>query len=151
MRDGDRYYYENDPAFTATEIDELKNTTLSQVILRNTSIETLQEDVFIAVPRDLLAVELFPFPEVRSIELKAYPNPVQKYFNLVIENARPSNATLTIFNVNGQVISTRAVQLNKGRNEVNFELSDRIANGMYVVTLESDGGTGQLKLIKRGR
>ena len=151
LRDGDRYYYENDPAFTATEIDELKNTTLSQVILRNTSIETLQEDVFIAVPRDLLAVELFPFPEVRSIELKAYPNPVQKYFNLVIENARPSNATLTIFNVNGQVISTRAVQLNKGRNEVNFELSDRIANGMYVVTLESDGGTGQLKLIKRGR
>ncbi len=151
LRDGDRYYYENDPAFTNSEIEALKNTKLSEVILRNTIIETLQEDVFVAVPRGQLAVELFPFPEIRSIELSAYPNPVQKYFNLVIDNARPSAATLNIFDVSGQIITTRSVQLNKGRNEINFELSDQLANGLYVVTLESDSGAGQLKLIKRGR
>jgi len=151
LRDGDRYYYENDPAFTAAEIDEIKNTRLSEVILRNTIIEVLQEDVFIAIPRGQLAVELFPFPEVRSIELSAYPNPVQKYFNLVIENARPSSATLTIYDVGGQAISSRSVQLNKGRNEINFELSDQLASGLYVITLESNGGAGQLKLIKQGQ
>ncbi|MCW5519453.1 T9SS type A sorting domain-containing protein [Aureitalea sp. L0-47] len=151
LRDGDRYYYENDPAFTAAEIDEIKNTKLSEVILRNTIIEILQEDVFIAIPRGQLAVELFPFPEVRSIELSAYPNPVQKYFNLVIENARPSSATLNIYGVGGQVVSTRSVQLNRGRNEINFELSDQLASGLYVITLESDSGAGQLKLIKQGR
>jgi hypothetical protein len=151
LRDGDRYYFENDPAFTAAEIDEIKNTRLSEVILRNTIIEVLQEDVFIAIPRGQLAVELFPFPEVRSIELSAYPNPVQKYFNLVIENARPSSATLTIYDVGGQAISSRSVQLNKGRNEINFELSDQLASGLYVITLESNGGAGQLKLIKQGQ
>ncbi len=151
LRDGDRYYYENDPAFTSNEIDALKNTKLSEIILRNTSIETLQEDVFIAVPRNLLAVEFFPFPEVKSIELTAYPNPVQKYFNLVIESGRPSNATLSIYDVSGQIISQQPVQLNRGRNELNFELSDQLANGLYVVSLDSDNGTGQLKLIKRGR
>jgi hypothetical protein len=151
LRDGDRYYYENDPAFTAAEIDELKNTTLSEIILRNTSIETLQEDVFIAVPRDLLAVEFFPFPEVKSIQLTAYPNPVQKYFNLVIENGRPANATLSIYDVSGQIVTQRSVQLNRGRNELNFELSDELANGLYVVSLDSDNGAGQLKLIKQGR
>ena len=151
LRDGDRYYYENDPAFTSAEIEAIKNTKLSEVILRNTIIEILQEDVFIAIPRGQLAVELFPFPEVRSIELSAYPNPVQKYFNLVIENARPSSATLNIFDVGGQIVSSRSVQLNRGRNEINFELSDQLASGLYVVTLESDTGAGQLKLIKRGR
>ncbi|MBT8261552.1 MAG: T9SS type A sorting domain-containing protein [Bacteroidia bacterium] len=151
LRDGDRYYYENDPAFTTGEIDELKSTKLSEIILRNSSIETLQEDVFIAVPRDLLAVEFFPFPEVKSIELTAYPNPVQKYFNLVIESSRPSSATLSIYGVSGQIISQQAVQLNRGRNELNFELSDQLANGLYVVSLDSDNGAGQLKLIKRGR
>jgi hypothetical protein len=151
LRDGDRYYYEHDPAFTATEIDEIKNTKLSEVILRNTIIEILQEDVFVAIPRGQLAVELFPFPEVRSIELSAYPNPVQKYFNLVIENARPSSATLNIYGVGGQMVSTRSVQLNRGRNEINFELSDQLASGLYVITLESDSGAGQLKLIKQGR
>ena len=149
LRDGDRYYYENDPAFTADEIQELKNTKLSEIILRNTSIETLQEDVFVAVPRDLLAVELFPFPEIKNIELTAYPNPVQKYFNLLIESSRPSSATLTISAINGQLISTQAVNLKRGKNELNFELSDQIANGLYIISLDSDNGQGQLKIIKR--
>lgn len=46
LRDGDRFYYENDPFYTTTEIAEIQNTFLSDIILRNTSIETLQQDVF---------------------------------------------------------------------------------------------------------
>lgn len=149
LRDGDRYYYENDPAFSADEIETIKNTKLSEIILRNTSIETLQEDVFVAVPRDLLAVELFPFPEIKNIKLTAYPNPVQKYFNIVIETNRTSSATLSIYGINGQTISTQAVTLNRGRNELNFELSDQLANGLYIISLDSDNGQGQLKIIKR--
>jgi peroxidase len=149
LRDGDRYYYENDPAFTADEIDEIKNTTLSEVILRNTIIETLQENVFDAEPRGNLSVELFPFPEIGSIQLTAYPNPVQKYFNLVINTYRPAEATLAIYDVNGQQVSQQDVSLSKGRNELNFELSDALANGLYIISLDSDNGQGQLKLIKQ--
>lgn len=149
LRDGDRYYYENDPAFTADEIETIKNTTLSEVILRNTIIETLQENIFDAEPRGNLSVELFPFPEISSIRLTAYPNPVQKYFNLVITSHRPANATLAIWDVNGQQVSQRKVNLNRGKNELNFELSDALANGLYVISLDSDNGKGQLKLIKQ--
>ena len=35
LRDGDRYYYQNDSAFTADEIDAIKNTKLSEILLRN--------------------------------------------------------------------------------------------------------------------
>lgn len=149
LREGDRYYYENDPAFTADEIDEIKNTTLSEVILRNTIIETLQENVFDAEPRGNLSVELFPFPEISSIQLTAYPNPVQKYFNLVVNTYRPAEATLTISSISGQQVSQQKVSLDRGRNELNFELSDALANGLYIISLDSDNGQGQLKLIKQ--
>lgn len=149
LRDGDRYYYENDPAFTADEIAALKRTTLSKIVVRNTEVGRLQTNVFKAVPRHLLSIELFPFPEVRNIELNAYPNPAQKYFNLVITNSRPSSAMLRIIDVNGKLVKETAVKLNRGENKLNFELSDELANGLYTVILSGDGGRGELKLIKQ--
>ncbi|GEQ86374.1 hypothetical protein ULMS_18820 [Patiriisocius marinistellae] len=148
LRDGDRYYYENDPAFSADEISEIKNTKLSQIILRNTEIETLQENVFIAVPREQLSVELFPFSGVQNINIKAYPNPVQKYFNIQIEARRPSMATLTIYDVNGVIVQQKQIAIMRGKTEHKFELSDALANGLYVIALDSDAGKGQLKIIK---
>ena len=47
LRDGDRFWYENDPALTTSEKAKIKKTTLSQVILRNTDIKTLQDNVLI--------------------------------------------------------------------------------------------------------
>ncbi|MBL4707890.1 MAG: T9SS type A sorting domain-containing protein [Flavobacteriales bacterium] len=149
LRDGDRYYYENDPAFTIEEITALKRISLSKVVVRNTEVGRLQSNVFEAVPRHLLSIELFPFPEVSNIELKAYPNPVQKYFNLVITNSRPSSAILRIIDVNGKLVKEEAVKLAKGENKLNFELSDELANGLYTIILSSDGGQGELKLIKQ--
>lgn len=148
LRDGDRYYYENDPAFNEDEINEIKNTKLSELILRNTDIETLQEDVFIAVPRNELSVEFFPFSGVMNIDVTAYPNPVQKYFKLRIEARRSSMATLRIFNINGIQVQEKQIPMMRGVTEHEFELSDQLANGTYLISLESDAGKGSLKIIK---
>ena len=149
LRDCDRYYYENDPAFTSAEINDIKSTRLSDVILRNTSIIQIQENVFEAVPRDELSIALVPFQEIRNMKLSAYPNPVQKYFNIVIESNRQSAARLSIWDANGKIISEEQVNLNKGMNELNFELSEDLANGFYTIILRSDSGNGQLKIVKQ--
>jgi hypothetical protein len=149
LRDGDRYYYENDPAFTQAQISVIKSTKLSEIILRNTAIELLQENVFTAVPRGTLAVELFPFPEFKSLTLNAYPNPIQRYFKLVIDSRRASSARLRVLNLQGQQISETVLNIQAGKNEYPFELNDELANGLYVITLESDQGQGQLKVIKK--
>ncbi len=47
LRDGDPFYYENDPELDGVEF-ELATTKLSHVILRNTEIESLQCNVFFA-------------------------------------------------------------------------------------------------------
>ena len=47
LRDGDPFYYENDPELEAVEA-KLASTRLSHVILQNTEIESLQCNVFFA-------------------------------------------------------------------------------------------------------
>jgi peroxidase len=50
LRDGDRFWYDHDPDFTASEIDALRQTRLSDIIAWNTGVTNLQSDVFYAIP-----------------------------------------------------------------------------------------------------
>lgn len=50
LRDGDRFYYENDPVLSQAEKNVIKNTTLHDVIMRNTDITLMQDNVFEAMP-----------------------------------------------------------------------------------------------------
>jgi hypothetical protein len=44
---GDRFFFTHDPAFTPDQIERLADTTLADVIRRNTGITNLQENVFL--------------------------------------------------------------------------------------------------------
>ena len=46
LRDGDRFYYENDPDLSEEEKQIIKTTTFSEVIMRNTGITLMQDNVF---------------------------------------------------------------------------------------------------------
>ena len=54
LRQGDRFYYENDPGLSAAEKDEIKNTMLVDIIKRNTNIPIMQDDVFQTMPHGML-------------------------------------------------------------------------------------------------
>lgn len=44
LRDGDRFWYEN--VLNHNVLPEIKGTFLSEIFIRNTDIEKLQEDIF---------------------------------------------------------------------------------------------------------
>ncbi|AXN41062.1 peroxidase family protein [Peribacillus butanolivorans] len=46
LQNCDRFWYENDPAFSEEDITHLKKTTLAEIIRRNTGIRDIQDDVF---------------------------------------------------------------------------------------------------------
>ena len=48
LRDGDRFWYENDPRLSKAEAREIENTTLADLIRRNTGIHHVQDNVFFA-------------------------------------------------------------------------------------------------------
>ena len=55
-RDGDRFYYENDPALSNSEKNEITNTTFRDIIMRNTNLTFMQSNVFKAMPHDSICV-----------------------------------------------------------------------------------------------
>ena len=46
LRDGDRFYFQNDPILSQKDKDYIKNMTLQKVILFNTNLEKVPENVF---------------------------------------------------------------------------------------------------------
>ena len=50
LRDGDRFWFENQ-GFDGKTLSEIKDTTLADIILRNTDTEHIQDDVFITYVR----------------------------------------------------------------------------------------------------
>jgi len=56
LREGDRFYYENDPGLSASEKSEIANTTFRDVMMRNTNLTIVQSNVFEAMPHDSICV-----------------------------------------------------------------------------------------------
>jgi hypothetical protein len=50
LRDGDRFYFENDAAFSAEEIATIRNTTLADIMTRNAAMIPGQPIGFQAIP-----------------------------------------------------------------------------------------------------
>lgn len=54
LRDGDRFYFENDPVLSEADKSEIRSTLFHDVIMRNTGITLMQEHVFEAMPHELI-------------------------------------------------------------------------------------------------
>lgn len=52
LREGDRFYFENDPVLTQAEKNEINSTTFRDIIMRNTGITVMQMNVFEAMEHD---------------------------------------------------------------------------------------------------
>lgn len=152
LRDGDRYWYENDLAFSEEDIAWLKNQRLAKIIKRNTGIENMQDNVFFALPHDELqpvSVEITPFTNIRRIDIEAFPNPVADNFTLTIKSVRPEKATLRITNKVGQIIKEEALTIARGENKFAYQLDENYTSGLYIISLQTEDQVGQLKIVKQ--
>lgn len=147
LRDGDKFYFENDPAFSATEIEEIKNTTLHDIIMRNTSIELMQDKVFEAMPHENIpnGPDLLPL----QLEAEVYPNPtlgniVVKYYMEVAEELE-----VKVYNNNGQMILNTTFESQVGENFMSLELDANEPRGMYNLKIETDTSFRILRFVKR--
>ncbi len=60
LRDGDRFFFENDPALTEAEKEMIRHTRMKDVIRRNTIIPVMQDNVFLAMPQEMLCTASEP-------------------------------------------------------------------------------------------
>ena len=148
LRDGDRFWFENDPAFSREEIARLKLTRLSDIILRNTSIADFPADVF-HVEGTSVTVGVVPFKSIRQLELKAYPNPVARHLNLFIKSWRSEAAVIKIIDGAGREVFASALNIQPGDNHFNFDLAHNLLQGVYVIAIESTAGNSSIRILKQ--
>lgn len=146
LRDGDRFYFENDPAFTNEELDEIRSTQLYDVLMRNTDLSIMQKDLFFAMPH----TDIPTGPELENVPLSAavYPNPAFDFTNLKIHSESDETVRISLFNSNGQLMQTMTRQLFVGKNLIDLNLDSSWPRGLYNVLIESDTNYSIVKIVK---
>jgi hypothetical protein len=146
LRDGDRYYYENDAFISAEEKQWIKSTRLSDVIRRNTPITIVQDEVFKA---KTLVSATGEASAVDGIDLAVYPNPAREMIFLRIPSTQFQEALVSVVDLQGKVVLERQAMLSDGNNTLTLTLPTHCASGLYVVSVQTDGRVGQRHFFKK--
>jgi len=147
LRDGDRFYYENDPALSEEEIEDIKNTTLQHIIMRNSDISAMQDDVFRAMDR----TEIPYGPELaeKSLSAAVFPNPNNGSFKVKIFEDKEAEVTLKVYNSIGRIVSTKAYNLSPGDNFLHVDIPESSNTGFYNILIEKEPiGYTILRMVK---
>ncbi|MAT54575.1 MAG: hypothetical protein CMN32_08830 [Saprospirales bacterium] len=144
LRDGDRFYYENDPWLTPEEKEWIKNTRLADVIRRNTPITIIQDEVFVAQP----LTPAFERLNEDLLSFAVYPNPVMSQFSVRVAALNATNARLEITSLTGQTILQKELSLSAGNNIVSLSLPYDLPSGNYQLSIRMNGKVGSQQLVK---
>lgn len=148
LRDGDRFYYENDPGLSEEEITEIKSTLLSDIIMRNTGISLMQKNVFRAMDP-----EEVPFDKVtvvrRQLDMVAFPNPVTDILHIKLFSFDEGPGKLSIMEPTGRSILDIDVELKEGVNKMSFNIGDRLQPGVFFARMVIGKDENTIKLIAR--
>lgn len=145
LRDGDFYYFRNDPALANNLRDQMGNARLSEVIRRNTSITTLQSNVFITVPcpgENGEGARVATVGEVDEMTVNVSPNPVQNVLNVELDG-RAENRLLRVVDLNGKVL--QQTEAAPGQTQVTLPV-EKLRSGMLYLLKVS--GEKQMKSVR---
>jgi hypothetical protein len=144
LRDGDRFYFENDSGLTGTEIQLIKNTRLADIIKRNSGVQCLPNDeVFFYNP-----ITKTDEINILQVSFKASPNPTIGPLVLDIQSGVNIDAQLSVISVLGQQILEKNISLYEDRNEIQLDLSS-YPNGIYSIILDDGQRRISTKVIKQ--
>ncbi len=145
LRDGDRFYFENDPGLSTEEVEAIRNTTLKDVIMRNTNVNAMQDNVFLMEPHQVTGVS---FRDESKLELAVFPNPVTK--KLFINTAAPEagEVTIQISDIKGVILDEMTYDAVEGMNTFDFDIDQSLPSGFYLISLIMDNKVGHRRIFK---
>jgi len=144
LREGDRFYYKN-LDFDQNELAEIEGTTMRDILMRNTEIALMQDEVFRAMPHSDIegGPELIPFP----LEAEIYPNPVKEYLQIKVYSSKTDNVDVSVIDYMGRVVATSQEHIYEGNNTIQIDI-EACPRGYYNVILETQQRMNVLKMIK---
>jgi len=144
LRDGDRFYYENDPAFSNSRKQMIKETTFHDIIMRNCDIIAMQENVFSAMPHN----DIPDGPDLVEAHLEAaiFPNPVSDGTQLKIFSQVEEEVTVRVFDTHGRLLYSVTDNLLVGDNFLNLSMeTPDWRKGFYSLVITTEDKIKTLK------
>lgn len=136
IRDGDRFYYET--YLSGEEKREIQNTTFSDIIMRNTSIEDLSGDVMFAEACGLATY--VDRPDEFSSSIDVFPNPSNGRLRIIQEASRNQITSFLVTDVLGRTV----VREQQFSSEVDLSV---LPGGVYFIHFLSNGGRATKKVV----
>lgn len=143
FRNGDRFYFENDPELNSQEKSEIRHTTMAYLIERNTGLHSMQENVFAReIKCNKLAIDQ------RHLSINVAPNPIQSNFDLSIYSFEIGEARLIISDITGKEVFSLQLDLDHGVNSFNLNLNSGIPFGYYNLQIHQGERFNVEKILK---
>lgn len=146
LRDGDRFYYENEPLLTDEEKATIKSTRLADVLKRNTELRLMQDNVFKTeedCQQDIIVLEEL------MLDAVLYPNPVSTDFAEVAVFSTLDDAPMNMYISDnlGRVVQQQEFVLEHGMNIIEFPVATLHA-GTYILVMQSGAAKNQQQFIR---
>ena len=131
--------------FSEEDMTDIFAVSMRDILMRNTEISIMQENVFKAIPHEDIegGPVLIPFP----LDAAIYPNPVLGTLQMKVYGSREENLTVSIIDYMGRMVSKTEHHIYEGNNTVLVELED-CPRGYYNVVLDTEYRRNVLKMIK---
>jgi len=151
LRDGDFYFYLNDPYLPSISPKRISNTKLSDIIKRNTLLTNVQSNVFItaAWPGDSSSGVVDTLATNGDVPVdfpRLFPNPASNLVNVDLGPNTNGSSLIMIFNTNGILFKT----INVPADQEFFQIDiSKLQFGTYVVKVITGGNVKSVKLVKQ--
>ncbi len=144
IRDGDRFYFENDPAFSPDEKAEIKNTRLADIIRRNAPVTCISDNVFMAQHLTTATKDLAS----NESSIRLYPNPVSDQMTIEVIGEASTDARVQIFDPLGSLQIQEQVTLEQGANRIQVQIPNDLPSGVYRVVVSTNNFFQHASFIK---
>lgn len=156
LRDGDFYYFENDPFLATEDRNSIRNSRLSDIIKRNTTITNLQSNVFFVracpgispTPASVAVAKVAPATDVleSKVDQTVFPNPSTGLVNVAIDNSGQSGVIQIFSGLDGALV--RTIVTGAADKNVEINISD-LPKGIYTVNINNGKEIKSVKVLKQ--
>jgi len=156
LRDGDFYYFENDPFIPREARTAIRNSKLSDIIKRNTRITNLQSNMFFT--RACPGFSPTPTDEAESSDIalsriiestetspSLFPNPSSDAVTVALTDSDQSGLIQLYSATNGALVKT--VVTHAGDKNIQINISD-LPKGVYNMSITTGKEVKSIKLVK---
>ena len=160
LREGDFYYFENDPFLPSELRSTIRATRLSDIIKRNTAITNLQANMFFVracpgfspTPTDEeeeevadRQVQATDVVDLIETEPTVFPNPSVDAVTVTLMNTAESSTIQLFSGRDGSLVKT--ISAGAAEREIRIDISD-LPKGVYTVNIKTGDTTRFIKLVK---